>query len=155
MIFDDFLDFFEILNKHQVKYVLVGGLAVVVNGFFRTTKDMDLFIEPSVENAEKLIESVNDFGFGYLSLNVDDVLDKKGYLQLGVAPVRIDMFCSLPALEFDEVYKQSFLYDQERVHFRVIHINHLIQNKEAVGRSQDITDVRNLKKIVNKGNKKL
>ncbi len=66
MIFDDYLDLLEILNKKQTKYVLVGGLAVVINGFFRTTKDMDLFVEPSNENAEKVVEAIKEFGLGYL-----------------------------------------------------------------------------------------
>ncbi len=81
-------------------------------------------------------------------------MDENGFVKLGSQPVRIDIFSSLPALDFKEVYEKSFVYDQERVPFKVIHINHLIENKKAVGRSQDKTDVRNLEKIVKRNKNK-
>ncbi len=148
MIFDDYLDFFELLNEHKAKYVLVGGLAVVINGFFRTTKDMDLYIEPTIENCKKVVDVINAFGFKYLKISPEDLIDSNGFVQLGNTPIRIDLFSELPGLTFQDVYDNSFIYDQEKIPFRVIHINHLIANKKAVGRSQDITDVRNLEKIV-------
>ena len=105
MIFDsDFFDFIRILNDRKAKFVLVGGLAVVIHGHFRTTKDMDIFYEGSEENGKKILEGINEFGFSYLRLTMEDILDKNGYIKLGHQPVRIDLFCDLPGVIFEEAY---------------------------------------------------
>ena len=153
MIFEkDFIDLIHIMQKRDAKFVLVGGLAVLIHGHFRTTKDMDIFYERSEENAEKVLESINEFGFSYLKLSVDDILDKNGYIKLGQQPIRIDLFCDLPGVSFNEVYASAIDYKDEDINIKVIHVNHLIQNKSLVGRLQDLSDVRNLKKIIQKKN---
>ena len=69
MIFNkDFVDLIHLLQKHNCKFVLVGGLAVLIHGHFRTTKDMDIFYEGSEENGKKVLESINEFGFRHLNL---------------------------------------------------------------------------------------
>ena len=149
MIFDkDYIDFIAILNKYEVKYVLVGGLAVVIHGHFRTTKDMDIFYEGSEENAKKVLNSINEFGFGYLKLTVADLMDMGGYIKLGQQPVRIDLFCDLPGVKFKDVYGIALDYQEDDFELKVIHINHLIENKMIVGRLQDMDDVKKLKKIL-------
>ena len=154
MIFNnDFIDFIKILNAGNAKFVLVGGLAVLIHGHFRTTKDMDIFYEGSEENGRKVLESINEFGFGSLKLTLEDMLDKDGYIKLGREPVRIDLFCDLPGVTFEEVYKDAVLYEEENIKLRVIHVNHLIINKTKVGRLQDLDDVKKLKKIIEKKKK--
>ncbi len=92
MIFDDnFLDLIKLFDKHEVKYVLVGGLAVLIHGHFRTTKDMDIFYERTEENVVKLLAAIDEFGFGYLKLSADDLLDDSGFIKIGREPVRIDI----------------------------------------------------------------
>jgi ethanolamine utilization protein EutQ (cupin superfamily) len=69
MIFNqNFTDFIQLLERDQVKYVLVGGLTVLMNGHFRTTKDMDIFYLGTLDNCESLKRVINEFGFGYLRL---------------------------------------------------------------------------------------
>ncbi|MBX9782384.1 MAG: nucleotidyltransferase [Chitinophagaceae bacterium] len=154
MIFDqNYIDFINLLNKAEVRYVLVGGLAVVIHGHFRSTKDMDLFYKASEENAKKVLGVINEFGFSYLRLTVEDLMDYKGYIKLGNAPVRIDLFCDLPGVSFDEVYEEAIDYSEEGVRFKVIHINHLLTNKKFVGRLQDLDDVKKLTKIIAKKKK--
>jgi hypothetical protein len=149
MIFNqNFTEFIQLLEKDQVKYVLVGGLAVLMNGHFRTTKDMDIFYEGSKENCEKLKKVIGEFGFAYLKLSLDDLMDKNGFIKLGREPERIDLFCDLPGVQFGEVHQMAFDYKEEDFSVRVIHINHLIQNKKAVGRLQDLDDVKKLEKIL-------
>ena len=149
MIFNnDFIDFIQLLNKREVKFVLVGGLAVVIHGHFRTTKDMDIFYEGSEENGKKILETINEFGFSYLKLTLDDVMDSNGYIKLGREPIRIDLFCDLPGVTFDEVYKDAIEYQEDGLKFKVIHVNHLIANKTKVGRLQDLDDVKKLRKII-------
>ena len=154
MIFNnDFIDFIQLLNKREVKFVLVGGFAVVIHGHFRTTKDMDIFYERSEENGKKILKTINEFGFSYLKLTLDDVMDSNGYIKLGREPVRIDLFCDLPGVTFDEVYKDAIEYQEDGLKFKVIHVNHLISNKTKVGRLQDLDDVKKLRKIIEKKKK--
>jgi len=149
MIFEnDFLDFINLLNRNEAKFVLVGGLAVNIHGHFRTTKDMDIFYESSIENATKVLKTINQFGFGVLRLTVEDLLDSNGYIQLGYVPIRIDLFGKLPGIEFEQVYKEAIDYKDAGKVFKVIHINHLITNKLAVGRLQDMDDAKKLQKII-------
>lgn len=154
MIFDEnFVDFINLLEKQQARFVLVGGLAVLIHGHFRTTKDMDIFYDKSDDNALKVLNAINEFGFGYLKLTIEDIQDERGYIQLGREPVRIDLFCDLPGVIFPKVYEQAFLYEEDGFKLKVIHINHLIENKTKVGRLQDLDDVKKLKKIRDKRNK--
>jgi len=154
MIFDEsYIDFINLLKKNNVKYVLVGGLAVVMHGHFRVTKDMDIFYEGTKENSKRLLKTINDFGFGYLNISIEDLMDKDGYIKLGNSPVRIDLFCDLPGVLFGEVYRDAISYKEENFEVKVIHVNHLIQNKKFVGRLQDLDDVKKLQKILNKKGK--
>ncbi len=149
MIFNqNFTDFIQLLERDQVKYVLVGGLAVLMNGHFRTTKDMDIFYLGTLDNCESLKRVINEFGFGYLRLTVADLMDKSAFIKLGKEPQRIDLFCDLPGVQFDEVHQMAFDYKEEGFLVKVIHINHLIQNKKAVGRLQDLDDVKKLERIL-------
>jgi predicted nucleotidyltransferase len=115
---------------------------------------MDLYFEGTVENGRKVLEGINEFGFAGLKLTVEDLLDKNGYIKLGREPVRIDLFCDLPGVQFDEVYQDAIDFEDEDLKFKVIHVNHLIENKLKVGRLQDKDDVKKLKKIIEKRIKK-
>ena len=146
----DFIDLLRELNKEEVRYVLVGGLAVIFHGHFRSTKDMDLYYEATEENVSKIIQAIKAFGFGSLNFSVADFMDKTGYIKMGKEPNRIDMLCDLPGISFDEVYESAHDYVEEGVPVKVIHVNQLIANKKAVGRLQDLDDVKKLQKILNK-----
>ncbi|MBK7882573.1 MAG: nucleotidyltransferase [Chitinophagaceae bacterium] len=153
MIFEkDFFDFIYLLNKNEAKFVLVGGLAVVFHGHHRSTKDMDIFYERTEENCSKVLKSINEFGLKYLKITLDDLMDVNGFVKLGYEPVRIDLFCELPAINFATVYEHSVLYEDSGMSMKVIHVNHLIDNKIAVGRLLDLDDVNKLRKIINKRN---
>lgn len=148
-IFDpNYIDFLQLLKKNNVKYVMVGGLAVVMHGHFRATKDMDIFYEGTKENSERILRTINEFGFDYLKISVDDLMDKSSYIKLGNSPVRIDLFCDLPGVSFDRVYDQATSYKQDDFEVKVIDVDHLIQNKKFVGRLQDLDDVKKLQKIL-------
>ena len=95
-------------------------------------------------------EELNEFGFDYLKISVDDLMDKSSYIKLGNSPVRIDLFCDLPGVSFDKVYNQATSYKQDDFEVKVIDVDHLIQNKKFVGRLQDLDDVKKLQKILKK-----
>lgn len=155
MIFNqNFTDFINLLEEYKVRYVLVGGLAVLMNGHFRTTKDMDIFYEAEENNCKHLLHVINEFGFGYLKLTVNDLMDTKSFIKLGNEPERIDLFNELPGVTFEEVYRDAFDYkEDDSFTVKVIHVNHLIQNKKTVGRYQDLADVKKLEKILKRKKK--
>ncbi len=104
---------------------------------------MDIFYEGTQESSKKLLQAINKFGFRYLKITIDDLIDKDGYIKLGNNPVRIDLFCDLPGVEFNDVYNSAIEYKEENVDVKVIHVNHLIQNKQFVAWLQDLDDVKN------------
>ena len=82
---EDFLDFIQLCNTYQVRYLVIGGYAVSIHGYPRTTKHMDVCIEMNEENAVKMVSVINDFGFASLKLIKDDFLKEHGITQLGYA----------------------------------------------------------------------
>src|SRR5438874_3898833 len=100
----DFLDFIRLCNQYNVKYLVIGGYAVSIHGYPRSTKDMDICIEISEENAEKMINVINDFGFGSLQLKKEDFLKEHYITQLGFEPIRIDILNDLDGVSFSEAW---------------------------------------------------
>ena len=90
MLNQDFKEFIQLLNENQVKYLVIGGYAVAIHGHPRYTKDIDIWIEISKENAEKLITSLTQFVFGSLVLTPQDFQSPDQVIQLGYPPNRID-----------------------------------------------------------------
>lgn len=151
---ENFIDFISLLNKHEVKYVLVGVWAVIFQGYARTTGDMDFFIDRSEENAEKLINVLKKFCGSTLGFNVTDLLKKYNILMIGRPPFRIDLLTSISGVEFEEAFNTSHLYKEDTFEVRCIHINELINNKKASGRLKDLADAEMLGKILKKRNAK-
>src|SRR6266498_2679995 len=97
----DFLDFVRLCKKHEVKYLVIGGFAVSIHGYPRYTKDLDICIELSDENAEKMVKVIQDFGFASLQLTKEDFLRPDFITQLGHETVRIDILNDLDGVAFD------------------------------------------------------
>jgi hypothetical protein len=140
----DFKEFFESLNKYNVRYLVVGGYAVAFHGHPRYTKDIDVWVEATPENALRLIQALHDFGFASLGLQKDDFLEPGQTIQLGVPPNRIDLLTTALALDFESCFssKVDGYIAGLTVHF--VDLDHLKQNKRAVGRLQDLADLENL-----------
>jgi len=148
----DIIEFIELCNKHDVRYLVIGGYAVSVHGYPRTTKDIDVCIEVSEKNASKMVQVINDFGFSSLKLGKEDFLKKDSITQLGFPPLRIDILNDLDGVGFEEAWNNKKIVDFEKVPVNFIGYNDLIKVKQKAGRTQDIADVDNLKKR-NKNNK--
>ena len=120
---------------------MVGAHAVAFHAKPRFTKDFDLFVEASEENAARLLRALDDFGFGSVGLTVADLALPGKVVQLGVAPARIDIATSIDGLTFEEAWagKVSGTYGSEPVWF--IGREDLIRNKIAAGRPQDLADL--------------
>lgn len=142
----DFLDFIALCNKHEVRYLVIGGYAVSIHGYPRSTKDMDVCIEMSEDNAAKMIYVIKDFGFGSLNLSNADFLNKSFITQLGYEPLRIDILNDLDGVAFEEAWKNKKVVEISGVNINFIGYNELLKVKEKAGRPQDIADVNMLKK---------
>ena len=144
MLNQDFKDFIVLLNANSVKYLVVGGYAVGFHGCPRYTKDIDIWIESTPENAKKLLSVLNKFGFGSLGLKIDDFLNPYMVIQLGYAPVRIDLLTSLVSVIFKDCFSKRIIDSIDGVEVNFIDRESLIANKRTSGRLQDLADVEKL-----------
>ena len=145
----DFKEFIELLNAHKVRYMVVGGYAVAYHGYLRYTGDIDVWVEVSLINAVLLVQVMHDFGFGSMYREVD-FLAPGGIIQLGVAPVRIDILNEIDGVTFADCYAacESSIWDEVSVNF--ISLADLRKNKASTGRRKDAADLRNLNKVKRK-----
>ena len=147
MIFEqDFKDFIELLNQRNVDYMIVGAHALAFHGRPRHTGDLDIWIKPSNENADKLVAVLDDFGFGSLGLTKSDFLKENYVTQLGYPPLRIDILNAISGVEFDDAYSNKVVGNIDDLNVNFISIAEFIQNKEASGRKKDLGDIAALKK---------
>jgi hypothetical protein len=146
MFEQDFIDFIELLNQHSVDYMVVGAHALAFHGRPRHTGDLDIWIKPSEENAAKLVNVLNDFGFASLGLKETDLLKDNYVTQLGYPPLRIDILNSISGVEFDDAYKNKIEGEVDGLDVKFINVTEFIKNKEASGRQKDLSDIASLKK---------
>ena len=145
----DFEDFLKLLNYHKIKYLIIGGYAVNNYVTARSTKDLDILIEPSIDNGIKILCSLNDFGF-VSKLTPKDFVSDKFMIQLVREPIRIDILNYIKGVSLDEVWmnKQKGFFGINKIPVFYIGIKQLIKNKLKVKRKQDLLDVEKLKKIM-------
>lgn len=144
MLNQDFKEFIKSLNDNSVRYLVIGGYAVALHGYPRYTKDIDIWIEMSVENAEKIVQALHQFGFESLGLEKEDFLEPEQVIQLGHAPNRIDLITTPPGVEFAACYDRRVEVEIEGVRVSFIDLNGLKRSKKASGRLQDLADIENL-----------
>jgi hypothetical protein len=147
MIFEkDFIDFIELLNLNEVEYMVVGAHALAFHGRPRHTGDLDIWIKPSFDNADKMVKVLEDFGFGSLGLTKEDFLRDNYVTQLGYPPLRIDILNAISGVNFDDAYKGRILGQNGELAISFINISDFIANKKASGRAKDIGDINALNK---------
>ena len=144
MLSQDFKEFIESLNANGVRYLVVGGYAVALHGHPRYTKDMDIWVEMSQENATKMVKALEQFGFASLGLKEADFLVPDQIIQLGYPPNRIDILTTLSGVDFTLCYEARKMVKMEGVDVNFIDLENLKKNKLATGRHQDLADFENL-----------
>jgi hypothetical protein len=119
----------------------VGGHALAFHAKPRFTKDIDIFVEPSSKNAKRLMQALDDFGFGDVGLNEEDFSKPGAIVQLGVAPNRIDLITAIDGVTFDEAWqgREKGRFGSQDVYY--LGKAELIRNKRASGRKQDLADL--------------
>lgn len=140
----DFREFIELLNENNVKYLIVGGYAVGFHGYPRYTKDLDIWLLVSDDNAEKIINTLKQFGFGGGGIHKEDFLKTDEFVQLGYPPNRIDLVTSCDGVVFEECFTSKVTIEYQGLKMNFIDLDNLKKNKKASGRPQDLADLDNL-----------
>ncbi|MCL4868378.1 MAG: nucleotidyltransferase [Anaerolineae bacterium] len=129
------------LQKHQVKYLTIGGIAAILYGVPRATFDLDLLIEATSENAQRLLDAFLDAGLGTASL-----ITAEGLLAHEITifrdRVRIDVQTETPGIRFADAWQRRETMKYGKQEFYVLSREDLIASKRAAGRDKDIEDVR-------------
>jgi len=144
MLSKDFKEFIELLNENEVRYLVVGGYAVAFHGYPRYTKNLDVWIEMSPKNANKIVSALKKFGFGSLDLKTDDFLESDQVIQLGYPPNRIDILTALKGIQFEACYQARVEVEIQGLTVAFVDLESLKKNKKATGRPQDLADAENL-----------
>lgn len=142
----DFKDLFKIFNEEKVEYLIVGAHAVIFYAEPRYTKDLDIWINPTAKNAEKLWKALCRFGAPLKDISQNDFTDTELVYQIGVAPNRIDILMGITELSFGDAVKNSVSSTYDGIPIKIIGKNDLIKTKKATGRDQDLLDVKRLEK---------
>jgi predicted nucleotidyltransferase len=143
----DFEDFIKLLHKYEVDYLVVGGYALAFHGKPRHTGDLDVWINNSEANAEKLVLAIADFGLSSLGLTKSDFMQEGYVTQIGYPPLRIDLLNSIDGVKFEDAFPNRLSVDVNGFNVNYIGLKEFIKNKTASGRSQDIADLKEIKKI--------
>lgn len=143
---DDFKDFVKALNNQQVKYLLVGGYSVVLHGYARNTGDIDIWVNPTIDNYMKLVKSFHEFGMPIFDMTEKNFLynEKFDVFTFGRPPVSIDIMKKVKGLDFEIAYQNSVIVETDGFHIRMVDYRDLIKAKKASGRPKDINDIENL-----------
>ena len=140
----DFKKLLELLNDRGVEYVIVGAHALAFHGAPRYTGDLDIYIRPTAENAERVMVALADFGFGSLGLSEKDFSVPDRVVQLGYPPVRIDLVTSLSGVSWEEVSANKVDGEYGNVPAKYIGRAEFVRNKRAIGRKKDLADLEAL-----------
>ncbi|HUO11084.1 MAG TPA: DUF6036 family nucleotidyltransferase [Phycisphaerae bacterium] len=139
-----FLEFSKLLNDHKVKYLIVGGYAVIHHGYPRSTVDYDVFVAMTKTNAVRLSKVIAEFGFDPAEYSPDFFLTPSSILMIGREPWRIDIFTSIKGLDFNAAYKGRVMLRVGGVPIPFVSKADLITSKKAANRDRDRDDVKRL-----------
>ncbi|MEZ2347121.1 nucleotidyltransferase [Terriglobus sp. RCC_193] len=136
----DWIDLLSLFDRHGVKYLIIGGWAVTFYSQPRFTKDLDLFIDSSKENAEATYRALAAFGAPLEGIEVDDFRNADAIFQMGQPPLRIDILNAVPGLNFSTAWDSRCDSEIEGITIHYVGRNDLIRSKLAAGRLQDLAD---------------
>ena len=140
----DFRYLLVLLNEHEVDFMIVGGYALAFHGAPRFTGDIDIYVRPDHDNAERILRALTDFGFGSLGLVVDDFQNQNKVTQLGVPPVRVDIITSITGVTWEKASSGKCPGAYGDVPVFYIGKEEFLVNKQSIGRKKDLADVEAL-----------
>ncbi len=144
LLTDDFKDFLRLLNANRVDYLLVGGYAVGLHGYPRATIDLDVWVRPTTDNADRIVKALRAFGFDMPALEPRLFVDLRSIVRFGTPPFRIEIMTSIDGVDYDTCRSRPSMFDVEGLPVPVISLDDLKTNKRAAGRNKDLADLENL-----------
>ena len=142
----DFKELLLVFNTHEVEYMVVGGYAAIHYSQPRYTKDLDLWIRPSKENALRIAKAFVEFGLPMHDFTIDDLADDGFQFFVGVSPVAFDFLTTIKGLDFDLAWPNRVISDQDGVQITYLGKEDLITAKQAVGRDRDLHDIEEIRR---------
>ena len=142
----DFQDFIKCFNRHKVRYVLVGGYAVIYHGYNRSTGDLDIFVEATVANYNRIVQAFEEFKMPVFDMTQSTFLNTESYevFTFGVPPVSIDIITVLRGVTFDEAFTMSTNGLIDGITIRVLLKNGFLLAKKLSKRPKDLEDLHQL-----------
>ena len=147
----DFSDLLSLFNAKRVRYMVIGGYAVVQHGEPRYTNDLDLWISTEATNTDAVYSALRDFGVPLSGLTPADFREAGSFYQMGVPPNRVDILMSIPGVDFQDAWKRRVEVDFDGLPVSFICREDLISAKQAAGRPQDLIDLQALRRISRRG----
>ena len=139
----DFADLLEALERHDVRYLIVGGLAFIFHAKPRFTKDMDVWVEPTEANLRQANQALTEFG----SPNLLDLDRRDSILQIGLPPNRIDILQSIEGVSFADAWPKREIAPYGPVKTNWIDLDSLIRIKERIDSPRHQADALDLRKV--------
>lgn len=140
----DFKEFLSLCLKHELRFMIIGGYAVVHYSRPRYTGDLDLWLESSQENAERTVTILRDFGFRGEDVTTSMITDQKEIIRMGFEPMRLGLFTSIPGVDFQDCYPRPVFVKIGTHQIPFIGLEDLKKTKAASGRTKDLLDLEEL-----------
>ena len=142
----EWLEFLSLLQRHDAKFIIVGAYAMAAHGRPRATQDIDVFVEPSAENAERVARALDEFGYPELAKeSVEAFANPPRMASLGVPPLRIDIMNDIDGGPFRRAYEGATRETLGGLELRFLGLADFVATKKACGRTKDLLDVELLK----------
>ena len=142
---DDFKDFIIFLNQYEVEYIVVGGYAVIIRGYSRSTGDIDIWVNKTDNNFIKLHKAMKAFGLPEIDIKKEAFFsDEFDVFSFGKPPYAIEIMTAVKGLLFKDSFENATIEQINDTPVRIIHLQNLIEAKKAAGRSKDLNDIENL-----------
>ena len=141
---DDMKELILLLHKADVSFAICGGFAVAHHGFVRMTLDLDLLIDPSRDNAKKVLEALTDFGFGESGITEKDLSTPGTAITLGAQPNQVDLLTSMSSAPTDKILERSESTSLDGIPVQVVSKPDLLQAKREANRPKDRIDLEEL-----------
>lgn len=143
----DYKEFIELLRSNNVRYLLIGGFAVSLHGYPRSTYDLDVFVGSDQENLKRLRSALAEFGFPEIDVSSETFASTKGLIELGNEPVKIEILNFASGLNFESAYEKRMTGVLDGVEVNLVSLEDLKTNKKASGRHKDLDDWEHLEAL--------
>lgn len=146
MLEPDYFDMLSALSDAEAEYLLIGAYAMAAHATPRFTGDIDIWLNPTPENARKVWQALVAFKAPLSDCKVEDFQDPDLFFQMGLRPCRIDFLCSIDGVSFEEAWPNRIYWEVDGLRVPVLGRNELLKNKRATGRPKDLLDVEILER---------